>query len=115
MAGSRKPVEDAADGGGEAWVRSADGERAVRLRALNAYLEKGGAVIEARLVEDAQGIWTIRLRLAGRPGEFLINRFDSDTPRAYKDVALAINTIYADMGYRGAIVVSSERDYTAKP
>ena len=102
--------EEAAE---EAWVRSADGERAVRLRALNAYIEKGGAVTEARLVEDAEGLWTIHLRLAGRKGEYLVNRFDSDAPRSYKDVALAIATIYKDMGYRGAIIVSTERDYVA--
>jgi hypothetical protein len=102
------------DDTGETWVRSSDGERAVRLRALNAYLEKGGAVTEARLVEDEAGIWTMRLRLAGRSGEVLVNRFDSDSPRSYKDVALAIHTIFADMGYRGPIIVSSERDYSPK-
>lgn len=114
MAGRLKsttPEEDDA----ETWIRAADGEHAVRLRALNAYLAKGGAVTEARLIEGADGLWTIWLRLAGRPGEYLVNRFDSDSPRSYKDVALAIHTIYADMGYHGAIVVSTERDYAATP
>lgn len=113
MADRKKTAHNVEAEGGEAWVRSADGERAVRLRALNAYLEKGGQVTEARLVEDAQGIWTIRLRLADRAGDVLVNRFDSDTPRAYKDVALAINTIFKDMHYRGPIIVSTERDYRA--
>ncbi len=105
---------DTADGAGEeAWVRLADGEHAVRLRALNAYLDKGGAVLEARLIEDARGLWTIRLRLADRRGEYVVNRFDSDNPRSYKDVGLAIASIYKDLRYRGMIAVSSERDYAA--
>lgn len=98
----------------EAWLRRADGEQAVRLRALNAYIAKGGFVTEARLIEGEDGIWSIRVRLSGRKGEFVVNKFDSDAPRAYKDVALAIHSVFADMGFRGAIIVSSERDYTAK-
>ena len=111
MAGPEKTdtMEARAD---EAWVRRADGEQAVRLRALNAFLSKGGAVTEARLIEGEDGIWTIRVRLSGRPGEYVVNKFDSDAPRTYKDVALAIHTVYADMGYRGAIILSTERDYT---
>jgi hypothetical protein len=106
-----RSLED--DTGDEAWVRAADGEHAVRLRALNAYIDKGGVVTEARLIENAEGVWTIRLRLAGRPGEWIVNRFDSDAPRAYKDVGLAINSIFKDLKYRGAIIVSTERDYAS--
>jgi hypothetical protein len=113
VAGGRKSSKVVESEGEEAWVRSADGERAVRLRALNGFIERGGAVLEARLIEDADGVWTIRLRLSGRQGEFIVNRFDSDTPRAYKDVGLAIASIYKDLRYRGAIIVSSERDYPA--
>lgn len=111
MAGAKKSPKVEEDPGDEAWVRSADGEHAVRLRALNAYIERGGSVLEARLVEDPDGLWTIRLRLSGRKGEFIVNRFDSDAPRSYKDVGLAIASIYKDLHYRGAIIVSTERDY----
>jgi hypothetical protein len=95
----------------EAWIRRADGEQAVRVRALNAYLAKGGVVTEARLLEGADAKWTIRMRLAGRPGEFLLCVYDDDKPRTYKDVAAAVNTIFKDMGYRGPIILSSEREY----
>ena len=101
------------DEAGEAWIRSADGERAVRTRVLNALLDKGRVVTEARLVEGLDGLWTIRLRLAGRAGEVLVNRFDSDEPRTYKEATLAIKSIWKDMRYRGAITVSTERDYGA--
>ena len=111
VAGAGKSPKSEDETGEEAWVRSADGEHAVRLRALNAFIERGGAVTEARLIEDANGLWTIRLRLSGRPGEYIVNRFDSDAPRAYKDVSLAIASIYKDLRYRGAIILSTERDY----
>lgn len=113
MTGRPEPTLAEDDDAGETWVRTADGEHALRLRALNAYLAKGGAVTEARLIEGPDALWTIWLRLADRQGEFLVNRFDSDAPRAYKDVALAIDTIYRDMKYRGAIVISTDRDYDA--
>ena len=97
-----------ASGPDEAWVRRADGEQAMRLRALNGFLARGGAITEARLIEGADGIWTIRVRLSGEKGEYLVNKFDSDLPRTYKDVALAIRTVRQDMGYRGAIVLSTD-------
>jgi hypothetical protein len=68
-------------------------------------------VTEARLVEGLDGLWTIRRRLAGRAGEVLVNRFDSDTPRTYKEATLAIKSIWKDMRYRGPIIISTERDY----
>lgn len=114
MAGSKTSNEPEDTGPEETWLRRADGEQAVRLRVLNAFIAKGGSVTEARLIEGEDGIWSIRVRLSGRKGEFVVNKFDSDAPRAYKDVALAIHSVYADMGYRGAIIVSSERDYTAE-
>jgi hypothetical protein len=112
---SKQSAGPADENGEETWVRLADGDHAVRLRALNAYIEKGGAVLEARLTEDEHGLWTIRLRLDGKKGEFIVNRFDSDNPRTYKDVGLAIASIYKDLRYRGAIVVSSERNYASLP
>lgn len=114
MAGRKIPSDDGQESAGEAWIRSADGERAVRTRVLNALLDKGGVVTEARLVEGLDGLWTIRLRLAGRSGEVLVNRFDSDTPRTYKEATLAIKSIWKDMRYRGAITISTERDYSGE-
>jgi hypothetical protein len=114
VAGPKTSNEGETAGPEEAWLRRADGEQAVRLRALNAYIAKGGSVTEARLIEGEDGIWSIRVRLSGRKGEFVVNKFDSDAPRSYKDVALAIHSIYADMAYRGAIILSTERDYDAK-
>jgi hypothetical protein len=113
VAGRTKTSDEAQDAGGEAWIRSADGERAVRTRVLNAFLDKGGVVTEARLTEGVDGLWTIRLRLAGRSGEVLVNRFDSDEPRTYKEATLAIKSIWKDMRYRGAITISTERDYAS--
>jgi len=114
VAGRKSTSGDGDETAGEAWIRSADGERAVRTRVLNAFLDKGGAVTEARLVEGLDVLWTVRLRLAGRAGEVLVNRFDSDEPRTYKEATLAIRTIWKDMRYRGAIIISTERDYAAK-
>jgi hypothetical protein len=114
VAGRKIPSDDGQEAAGEAWIRSADGERAVRTRVLNALLDKGGVVTEARLVEGLDGLWTIRLRLAGRSGEVLVNRFDSDTPRTYKEATLAIKSIWKDMRYRGAITISTERDYSGE-
>jgi len=98
--------DDPAD---EAWVRTADGERSVRLRSLSHYIKKGGALTEARLIEGADGLWTIWFRLSDRPGEFRLNQFDYDQPKTYKDVALAIATIRDDFGYYGALSLSTER------
>ena len=98
--------EDPAD---EAWVRTADGERSVRLRSLSQYIKKGGALTEVRLLEAADGLWTIWFRLSDRPGEFRLNQFDYDQPKTYKDVALAIATIRDDFGFYGTIALSTER------
>jgi len=98
--------DDPAD---EAWVRTADGERSVRLRSLSQYIKKGGALTEARLIESADGLWTIWFRLSERPGEFRLNQFDYDQPKTYKDVALAIATIRDDFGFYGTIALSTER------
>ena len=114
MAGRKSTSGDRDETPGEAWIRSADGVRAVRTRVLNAFLDKGGAVTEARLMEGLDGLWTVRLRLAGRAGEVLVNRFDSHEPRTYKEANLAMRTIWKDMLYCGAITISTERDYAAK-
>jgi hypothetical protein len=93
----------------EAWVRTADGERSVRLRSLSQYIKKGGLLTEVRLLEGADGLWTIWFRLSDRPGEFRLNQFDYDQPKTYKDVALAIATIREDFGFFGSIALSTER------
>ena len=98
--------DDPAD---EAWVRTADGERSVRLRSLSQYIKKGGALTEVRLLEGEAGLWTIWVRLSDRTGEFRLNQFDSDQPKTYKDVALAIATIRDDFSFYGTIALSTER------
>ncbi len=110
MAGA-KNIDTISSGPDEAWVRRADGEQALRLRALNGFLARGGAITEARLIEGEDGIWTIRVRLSGEKGDYLVNKFDSDAPRTYKDVGLAIRTIREDMRYSGTIALSTDRTY----
>lgn len=57
---------------------SADGERRLRSDVLLGILARGGAISEARLIEDEDGRWTIRLRLVGEKGEYLVNKYESD-------------------------------------
>jgi len=97
------------DSGDEAWVRSADGERSVRLRSLNQYIKRGVRVVEARLIEGADGLFTIWVRLSDPPGEFRLNQYDYDQPKTYKDLNLAVATIRNDFGFHGSIVLSTER------
>jgi hypothetical protein len=98
----------------ETWIRRADGEQAMRVRALTRFLDRGGAVIEARLIEGSDSLWTIHVRLSGEPGEFLVNKFDADQPKSYKDVALAVRTIRKDLRYTGPIILSTDQDYGAR-
>ncbi len=95
----------------EIWIRLGNGELAVRLRHLQDILKRGAAVTEARLLEDADENWTIWLRLSDRPGEFRLNQVRVDEPKAYRDVALAINAIRQDFGYVGPLTLSTERRF----
>jgi len=97
------------DGEQEAWIRLGNGELAVRLRNLQDILKRGAQVTDARLVEDADENWTIWVRLSDRQGEFRINQVRDDRPKTYRDVGLAIETIWNDFGYMGTITLASER------
>lgn len=97
------------DGEQEAWIRLGNGEVAVRLRNLQDILKRGAVVTDARLVEDADENWTIWLRLSDRQGEFRVNQVRVDQPKTYRDVGLAVETIWNDFGYMGSITLSSER------
>ncbi len=99
----------------EVWVRAAGGEMSIRLRSLSNFLERGGTLAEVRLVENADGIWTVWVRLADRPGEFRVNQFHNDAPKTYKDLALAHATIREDLRYAGPIVLSTDRRPSARP
>ena len=101
-----KPVDDLAE---EAWLRLADGERSVRLRSLSQYLKRGEQVTEVRLIEGADGLYTIWVRLTDRPGEFRVNQYDVDEPKTYKDLNLAVAAIRDDFGYLGTIALSTDR------
>ena len=99
----------------EVWLRTAGGEMSIRLRSLSNYLERGGMLAEVRLVQDVEGIWSMWVRLADRPGEFRVNQFHTDAPKTYKDVALAHATIREDLGYVGPIVLSTDRRGSSTP
>ena len=109
MAGEKRSDRSEDTVADEAWIRAAGGEMAIRVRSLTSYLEKGGQVLAVRLVEDVEGLWTLWVRLADRPGEFRLNMFHSDAPRTYKDVALAIASIRGDFGFFGEITVATDR------
>jgi len=71
-------------------------------------LARGGTISEARLIEGEDECWSIRLRLVGEKGEYLVNKYESDVPKLYKNVGLAIATIRQELGYRGAIMLTTE-------
>lgn len=81
----------------------------IRLRPLTHYLERGGALTEARLIEDEEGVWTMRVRLADRPGEYRVNQFHDDSAKTYKNLALAYANLREDFRYFGPITLSTER------
>ena len=93
----------------EAWIRAAGGETAIRVRSLTRYLEKGGQVLSVRLTEDLEGLYSIWVRLADRPGEFRLNQFHADVPKTFKDVGAAIDSIRDDLSYFGDIAVATDR------
>lgn len=98
----------------EAWIRLGAGDLAVRLRNLQDIIKRGAVVTDARLVEDAEENWTIWVRLSDRQGEFRVNQVRVDQPKTYRDVALAVATIWDDFGYMGTISLSSERRRTPR-
>jgi len=93
----------------EAWIRSPDGESSIRVRSLSKHLAKGGAILDARLQEDVNGVWSIWVRLDDRPGEFRVNHFHSDEPKTYADVNLTIGILRKDFGYYGALTLTTDR------
>ena len=99
-------ADDRAD---EAWIRTAGGEISIRLRSLTHYLDKGGALVDARLIESDEGLYSVWVRLADRAGEFRINQFHNDQPKTYREVSLAIAMLRDDFGYFGSISVQTDR------
>ena len=93
----------------EAWIVAANPDVAMRVRNLNTYLQRGGALKEVRLVEGADGGWTMWVRLTSRAGEYRLNIYKSDAPKIYRDVGLAIAACREDFGYFGPITLSTER------
>lgn len=94
---------------GDAWVVAAGSELKIRLRSLTNYLQRGGALNHVHLVEAVDGTWTMFFRLKNRPGEYRLNHFQSERPKTYKDVALAIACCRRDLGYTGAITLLTEK------
>ena len=84
-------------------------DAAIRVRNLNLYLRRGGALKDVRLIEAEDGGWTVWVRLASRPGEFRLNIYKSDAPKVYRDVGLAIAMCRQDFGYYGPIVLSTDK------
>lgn len=94
----------------ELWVQSStDPDKQIRIRSLSVYLAQGGRITDARLVEGEDDRWTIFLRMAGRRGEYRLNVYRSDQPKTYRDVRLAIETIRAEFGWTGSIMLSTEK------
>jgi len=104
---NENPAAD--DQGDEAWIRTAGGEMSIRVRSLTKYLKNGGAVVHARLYEGLDGVYSVRVSLADRPGEFRLNQFHVDAPKTFKDVGLAIAFLREDFGYFGEIGVVTDR------
>jgi hypothetical protein len=98
-----------------AWLRLDTGELAVRVRHLGDLLKRGVTVTDARLVQDAEENWTIWVRLSDRPGEYRVNQVRLDQPKTYKDLGLAVDTVWSDFGYKGTIVLSTERRRAPRP
>jgi hypothetical protein len=107
LSGERSDSDDGH--GDEAWIMGSHRDAAIRVRNLTNYLQRGGALKEARLVEGEDGGWTVWVRLASRPGEFRLNIYKSDQPKVYRDVGLAIATCRDDFGYFGPITLSTDK------
>ncbi len=105
------PDQDPAD---EAWIRSADGDTAVRIRNLTRHLERGGKVMDARMHEDEQGHFSIFIRLDDRPGEIRVNQYREDVAKTWVDANLAIATLRDEFAYFGGIMLTTDRRAVAK-
>lgn len=104
---TKDPMED--DRSDETWIRAPGGETSIRLRSLSHYLDKGGSIVDARLVEDDEGTYSVWVRLGDRPGEFRVNQFQNDRAKTYRDLNLAVATLRNEFGYAGAIAVQTDR------
>ena len=104
---TKDPVDD--DRSDETWIRAPGGETSIRLRSLSHYLDKGGSIIDARLLEDTDGTYSVWVRLGDRPGEFRVNQFQNDRPKTYKDLNLAVATLRNEFGYFGAVALTTDR------
>ena len=105
--GPKGPSED--DPADEAWVRTADGERMIRLRRVTHWLRQGVTISEVRLVEGQDGLFSIWLRMSDRSGEFQLYKQDAAEPRLYKDLGLAVATIRKEFNFLGTIALSTDR------
>ena len=116
MAGSKEiPDEAEADRSDEAWIRTANSDQAIRVRSLTMMLDKGATLIDARLLEQEDGLWVIFFRLSDRTGEYRLNMAKFDQPKTYKDVALAIASIREDLRYVGPITCVTDRHGDLEP
>jgi hypothetical protein len=106
------PTSDARDD--EAWIRAPGGEISIRIRSLTNYLGKGGRVLDARFHQGEDGVWSLWLRLADRPGEFRLNHFHADEPKTWIDLNLAIANLQDAYGYFGGITLTTDRRTPAK-
>jgi hypothetical protein len=93
----------------ETWIRAPGGETSIRLRSLSHYLDKGGSIVDARLIEDAAGAYSVWVRLGDRPGEFRINQFQNDRPKTYRDLNLAVANLREEFGYYGNIGLQTDK------
>jgi hypothetical protein len=109
LAASKSNDASEVDRSDETWVRAAGGETSIRLRSLSHYLDKGGAIIDARLVEDVDATYSVWVRLGDRPGEFRLNQFQNDKPKTYRDLNLAVATLRNELGFYGTIGIQTDR------
>ncbi len=106
----KKPKDPAVDDwSDETWIRAPGGETSIRLRSLSHYLDKGGSIVDARLVEDPDGAYAMWVRLGDRPGEFRVNQFQNDRAKTYRDLNLAVATVRNEFGYYGNISLMTDR------
>lgn len=109
MTADPKPGPEEQDDDGDAWIRLPGGEAAIRIRSLDRYLAKGGQLTAARLVEDVEGLHTVWVRLADRPGEYRINQYHADVAKVFKDPSFAIAALRNDFHYYGDIILATDR------
>jgi hypothetical protein len=82
----------------------------IRERQLTSTRPKDGTVTAARMVEDADGIWTTYVRLSWRLEEWLIVlEYTGTAPRKYKSASLGVEHIRHAYRYFGRIILETER------